>query len=89
MSHVNPGSEYPVEPKVKAATALSGIVSLLLFGLLTIVQDERVPLLIGFLPEAVEPFVLALLPALGSLIAGYYAAHQHRRMGPATAPHEG
>ncbi len=84
MSHLSvvrpdAAGNYPIEPKVKAGTAASYALSLLAFALMTIVQDERVPLLIGFLPEWLEPFALAILPALGTLAAGFYAAHQHRR----------
>ena len=78
-----PGSgNYPIEPKVQAATASSYAFSLLAFVLMTVVQDERVPLLLGFLPEWLEPFILALLPAAGALAAGYYAKHQYRRTPP-------
>lgn len=71
--------EFPLEPKVKQATISSYVAALLLTAAMTLVQDENVPLLLGFLPEAVEPFALAMLPAAASLVAGYMAKHQHRR----------
>jgi hypothetical protein len=88
MSSTYNEAAYPVEPKVKAATFGSGLASLLLFGALSIVQDERVPLLIGFLPEWLEPFALALVPAAITAVAGYYAKHQHRRAGVPVPPSE-
>ncbi len=62
-----------------AATAAAYALTLLLTAVATIVQNADTSLLIGFLPEWLEPFVLAALPALGALAAGYVAKHQHRR----------
>lgn len=74
----NAKGTYPTEPKVKASTAASYALALLTTALMTIVQDENMPLLVGFLPEVLEPFVLALIPALATFVAGYFAPHQQR-----------
>lgn len=73
--------EYPAEQKVVWATASSYATGVAMTGITTIVQDERVPLLIGFLPEWLEPFVLALLPAAAAYVAGWNAKHQKRQTG--------
>lgn len=71
--------EYPVEPKVKAATAASYFVTLVLVAVANAVQDQDVALLLGFAPQWLESVLLPLVPALGALLAGYVARHQHRR----------
>lgn len=71
-------SKAPLEPKVKwgalGAYGL-GVVGLALTNVLTNNQNE---LLIYALPDAVEMFVLPLVPGLASLVAGFAARHQWR-----------
>lgn len=51
----------PIESKVKASSALTYLLSLAGLAILGGVTDD--PSLIGGMPDALEPFVLAMLPA--------------------------
>lgn len=65
-----------IEAKVKAATVA---VYLLCTGGLAIVNAVQGDTsLLGFLPVWAEPFVVGILPALASFIAGYQAKHTPR-----------
>lgn len=66
----------PIEKKVKASSALAYLASLAGLAVLGGVTDD--PSLIGGMPDALEPFVLALLPAAGAWIAGWAAPHTPR-----------
>lgn len=66
----------PIETKVKASSALAYLASLAGLAVLGGVTDD--PSLISGMPDALEPFVLALLPAAGSWIAGWAAPHTPR-----------
>lgn len=66
----------PVETKVKASTVGAYLSSFGLLEVLVEVQDH--PLVIGFLPDALEPFVLALVPAAIAFVAGWKARHTPR-----------
>ncbi|AIV35631.1 hypothetical protein [Streptomyces sp. CCM_MD2014] len=63
----------PVEAKVKAGTALTYLAGVAGLSVVNAVQGD--PLLIGGLPDWLEPFVLSLLPAAGSAIGGWIAPH--------------
>ena len=66
----------PIEQKVKAATAAAYLGSTGLLAALTAVQDQ--PGLVGFLPAWLSPFVLPIVPAAVTLVAGYQARHTPR-----------
>lgn len=66
----------PVETKVKASTAGAYLASFGLLEVLVEVQDH--PLAIGFLPDVIEPFVLALVPAGIAFVSGWKARHTPR-----------
>lgn len=67
---------YPVEKKVKAATAASYLGSAALLEVLTEVRDQ--PGLVSFLPGWAGPIVLAVIPALVTGVAGWQATHTPR-----------
>lgn len=75
-------SEFPPEPKVVAATSSAGLLSLLITGLSTIAQNKDAPIIIPGVPEALEPFLVAAMVALGTFVSGWWAKHQHRRPAP-------
>lgn len=60
-----------IETKVKASTVTAAAVGLVLWALGRYVFH-------GEVPTEVSIAALVLLPALGSLIAGYLAPHTHR-----------
>ncbi|MFJ8146055.1 holin [Streptomyces sp. NPDC096048] len=66
----------PIEKKVKASSALAYLASLAGLAILGGVTDD--PSLISGMPDVLEPFVLALVPAAGSWIAGWAAPHTPR-----------
>ncbi len=66
----------PIEKKVKASSAVAYLASLAGLAILGAVTDD--PSLISGMPDALEPFVLALVPAAASAIAGWAAPHTPR-----------
>lgn len=73
-----PNNTNRTEPKVKwgaIAAYVLGAVGLFLVDMLT--ADENA-LLLDVLPDPVEWFVLPIVPAAASLVAGYRARHQYR-----------
>ncbi|MFJ4712730.1 holin [Streptomyces sp. NPDC088785] len=66
----------PIEKKVTAGSVLAYLASLAGLAVLGAVTDD--PSLISGMPDAVEPFVLALIPAAASWIAGWAAPHTPR-----------
>ncbi|MFF3310470.1 holin [Streptomyces sp. NPDC002952] len=66
----------PIETKVKASTALSYLASLAGLAILNGVSTD--PSLISGMPDALEPFVLALIPAAAAWVAGWAAPHTPR-----------
>jgi hypothetical protein len=66
----------PVETKVKASSAFTYLVSVAALAIVGAVDGN--PLLISSMPDAVEPFVRALLPAAASAVAGWAAPHTPR-----------
>ncbi|MEV7140777.1 holin [Streptomyces tauricus] len=66
----------PIETKVKAGSAVAYVVSLAALAILGAVTDD--PSLISGMPDALEPFVLALVPAAASWVAGWAAPHTPR-----------
>ncbi|MFF1417482.1 holin [Streptomyces sp. NPDC058280] len=73
----------PVEKKVTVASAAAFLGSTGLLGVLAAVQDES--RLVGFLPDGLSPFALALVPTAITFVAGWKAKHTPRRPSP-TAP---
>jgi hypothetical protein len=77
MSHTTtPGPV--IETKVTWATAASGIVAFILDAISNMVQNEDHGVLIKGLPDKLEPFVMALMLAAPTFLAGYQARHTHR-----------
>lgn len=66
----------PVEAKVKASTAGSYLASVA--GLSVLDAVAGMPRLVGFLPDMLEPLVLALVPAAAAFLSGYQARHTPR-----------
>ena len=67
----------PVEKKVTAATAAAYVGSTGLLAGLEAVQDHAE--LVGWMPSALAPFVLALVPAAITFVSGWAAKHTPRR----------
>lgn len=68
-----------VEPKVKWAgigAYLAGVVSL---GLVAAFTQDNNALLIEVMPDALEAFLLPMVPAAVAAISGYFAKHQWRK----------
>lgn len=65
-----------VEKKVTAATAGTYVASTALLAGLETVQDHNE--LVGWMPSALTPFVLALVPAAISFVSGWAARHTPR-----------
>ena len=86
MTTVNPepANTTKVEPKVAVGTVVTYIVSLLALALVNGLTANQNELLFAALPDAVETIVLPLIPALSTLVAGYYARHQWRVVPGAT-----
>ncbi|MGW0869958.1 holin [Streptomyces sp. NPDC002740] len=66
----------PIEKKVKASSAVTYLASLAGLAVLGGVTDD--PSLISSMPDALEPFVLALVPAAAAWVAGWAAPHTPR-----------
>lgn len=66
----------PIEKKVKASSVLAYLASLAGLAVLGAVTDD--PSLVSGMPDALEPFVLALVPAAAAAIAGWAAPHTPR-----------
>jgi hypothetical protein len=66
----------PIEKKVSAASAATYLASTGLLGILAAVQDDT--RLLGFMPDALSPFVLAVVPTLITFAAGWKAKHTPR-----------
>jgi hypothetical protein len=66
----------PIEKKVKVSSVVTYLVSLAGLAILGAVTDDSS--LISSMPDALEPFVLALVPAAASWIAGWAAPHTPR-----------
>ncbi|MFD8509732.1 holin [Streptomyces antimycoticus] len=67
--------KHAIESKVKWSTAGAYLASSGLLGVLGAVQDSRI---VEAMPDSVSPLVLALLPALVTLAAGWKAKHTPR-----------
>lgn len=66
----------PIESKVKVSSALTYLFSLAGLAILGAVTDD--PSLISGMPNVLEPFVLALLPAAAAAVGGWGAPHTPR-----------
>jgi len=69
----------PVEKKVTAATAGTYVASTALLAGLEAVQDQAE--LVSWVPSAVAPFVLALVPTAIAFVSGWRARHTPRGVG--------
>jgi len=73
-----PARTSKVEAKVKWATIGSYVVGVLGVALVNLLTGNENELLIEALPDAVEAFVLPIVPALSALVFGYQAKHTWR-----------
>ena len=69
----------PVEKKVTAATAVTYLGSTGLLAALEALQGNSE--LVGWMPSALSPFVLALVPAAITFISGWATRSSPRGMG--------
>ncbi|MFE5630597.1 holin [Streptomyces sp. NPDC056543] len=65
-----------VETKVKVASAAAFLASSGLLAILAAVQDNA--RLLSWMPDAVAPFVLALVPTAITFVSGWAAKHTPR-----------
>lgn len=70
----------PVEKKVGAATVATYLASTGLLAILATVQDNA--RLLGWMPDSLAPFVLAVVPTAIAFVSGWAAKHSPR--GPAS-----
>ena len=70
----------PVEKKVSAATVATYLASTGLLAILAAAKDNAE--LVGFLPDGLAPFVLAVVPTAIAFVSGWAAKHSPR--GPAS-----
>lgn len=73
-----PNTTSKIEPKVKwgaIGAYLFGVVALAIWNAVT----ADTTLLADGIPDALEVFIVPLVPAIGQVIAAYNAAHQWRR----------
>lgn len=75
----------PIEAKVKAATAATYLASAAALVVVNLVTSDAS--LLGPLPDALEPFVVSLLPAAAAFLAGYKARHTPRTTVPEQPDH--
>ncbi|MCX4661512.1 holin [Streptomyces uncialis] len=66
----------PVEKKVTATTTAAFLASTGLLAVLAAVQDDT--RLVGWMPDTVAPFVLALVPTAITFVSGWAARHTPR-----------
>lgn len=69
-------SSAPIETKVKVSSLFTYLASLAGLAILGAVTDD--PSLVSGMPNALEPFVLALVPAAVAAITGWAAPHTPR-----------
>ncbi|MGW1930684.1 holin [Streptomyces sp. NPDC001919] len=65
-----------IETKVTASTVAAFLASTGLLAILAAVQDNA--RLLSFMPDAVSPFVLALVPTALTFVSGWAAKHTPR-----------
>lgn len=68
--------KYKVAPKVRWATVATFLGVAVLLAVLQQVQVS--PGMVSFLPDVIEPAVLAAIPAAITFLVGYQAKHQVR-----------
>jgi hypothetical protein len=74
-----PNHTRQVEPKVKMQAIAMYVVSALLLFIFELATGNDNELLVAALPDALEAFVLPLVPAVGGLVVAFYTRHQWRR----------
>lgn len=67
-----------IETKVTAATVGTYLAGVVVLALVNAFTGEENALLLASLPDAIEPFVLPVVPAVVSFIAGWAAKHTPR-----------
>ena len=73
-------TQYPMEPKVKAASATGGLAAAVTAFVLWVADTQwHTPTVHGDLPAVVEVLAVGLVGAAAAAIAGYWAKHQYRR----------
>jgi hypothetical protein len=72
-----PNNTRKVEPKTKWGAIAAYLGTAALLAAVEIFTNDQ-ELLVAVLPDAVEVFVLPLVPAIVSLAAAYKAKHQYR-----------
>ena len=72
-----PARTRRIEPKVAWSTIGSYATGVILLAFLNLV-DNNSTLISAAIPDAYEPFILPILPALACLASGYLARHQWR-----------
>ncbi|MFD9225371.1 holin [Streptomyces sp. NPDC060064] len=66
----------PVEKKVTAGTVATYLASTGLLAILAAAKDNAE--LVGFLPDALAPFILAIVPTAIAFVSGWAAKHSPR-----------
>jgi len=79
MANPEAGTSFPVEPKVKWQAAAGYVTGVIALGLIAVLQNG--PFLVDVIPDALEVFVLPMVPGFIGLLAGYAARHQWRGSG--------
>lgn len=69
----------PVETKVTVASVAAYLASTGLLAILAAVQNDA--RLVSFMPDALAPFVLAVVPTAVTFVSGWAAKHTPRVLG--------
>lgn len=77
-----PENTTKVEKKVTLASLATYVVGVVGLALVNAATDDSNKLVVGSLPDWIEPFVLPVLPAVAAFVAGYSAKHQYRSANP-------
>lgn len=76
--HAKAGSTAKIESKVWWATAGAYVAGVVALAIVNAVTGDDNALLLAALPDAIEPFVLPIVPAVVSFITGWAAKHTPR-----------
>lgn len=80
MTHAAPNTEgkYPVEPKVKYGSIAMYVAGVVLMAIIAVFTENDNALLLDVLPDAVEVFVVPLIPTLVGFATAWASQHQYR-----------